>query len=140
MKRYLSLVLALTLVLSMLPVPSFAEEYLIEESPAEFTEPVEEPTEPAEEATEPVEEPSALAKPPKKNAGSKITAQGTCGNDLTWALDSEGVLRVSGAGDMENNFFASSNSYSELVNEVIIEDGVTSIGAHTFTSCSNLAT
>ena len=63
MKRYLALVLAVVMLLTCLPVTTFAtEEYLIEDVSTEVTEPVdvpepaEEPTEPVAETAEPVEE------------------------------------------------------------------------------------
>ncbi|MBS7365253.1 MAG: hypothetical protein KIG31_01500, partial [Oscillospiraceae bacterium] len=31
-----------------------------------------------------------------------IVASGTCGNDLTWALDDAGTLTISGTGNMGN--------------------------------------
>ena len=60
--------------------------------------------------------------------------------NLTWKLDADGTLTISGTGamkdyDIENNkspVFKNSN-----VKKVVIEDGVTSIGAYAFYSCDN---
>ena len=71
------------------------------------------------------------------------TYNGTCGENVTWALDTQtGVLTISGNGDM-NNYgryknsapWYSQNSYIKSVN---IENGVTSIGDAAFYGCSNL--
>ena len=32
----------------------------------------------------------------------EITASGTCGDNLTWTLDEEGTLSISGTGPMDN--------------------------------------
>jgi len=143
MKRYLALILALVMLFTCLPVTTLAQEYLIEESPIEVTEPVvipepadeptepvEETAEPTEEATEPVEEPTAPAEPAKKN-----TIQGTCGDNLTWVLTTAGTLIISGTGVMNNYFYFADNS---SIKKVIIKDGVTSIGPAAFSGCSNL--
>ena len=69
---------------------------------------------------------------------------GTCGDNLSWTLDSEGTLTISGTGGMEN--YSTSNRpswYSDLADrndiiKVIIESGVTSIGDYAFSGCGSL--
>lgn len=68
-----------------------------------------------------------------------VIANGKCGDNLTWALDSEGVLSISGTGDMYDYDFISSNNnyvpwkeYGEQINTVKINEGVTGIGSHAF--------
>ena len=34
-------------------------------------------------------------------ASTTIVASGTCGDNLTWALDDEGTLTISGEGEMD---------------------------------------
>ena len=68
-------------------------------------------------------------------------ASGTCGKNLTWVLDSDGTLTISGTGAMTN--YTSSSSapwYSRRtsIKNVVIGDGVTSIGCSAFGSCTNL--
>ena len=61
---------------------------------------------------------------------------GTCGENLTWTLDSEGTLTISGEGDMYNygdNRYNSGkpapwSSYRSNITHVVVESGVTSIG------------
>lgn len=71
-------------------------------------------------------------------AAADTVKSGTCGEDLTWTLDDEGVLTISGSGEMEDYSSPSDApwySYSGSVKSIVIESGVTSIGADAF--CSN---
>ncbi|MCD8017444.1 MAG: leucine-rich repeat domain-containing protein, partial [Oscillospiraceae bacterium] len=67
---------------------------------------------------------------------------GTCGDDLTWSLNTEtGVLTISGTGNMTDWSSISDvdwYSYRTSITQVVIEDGVTSIGAYAFYNCSSL--
>ncbi len=59
---------------------------------------------------------------------------GTCGTNLTWVLECDSTLRISGTGDM-TNFGNSSQPWkniSHLIKHVVIEEGVTSIGNNAF--------
>ena len=62
-------------------------------------------------------------------------ATGTCGDDLTWVLDDEYTLTISGSGAMsdysvdEAPWYA---SYQTSIKSIVIEDGVTSIGSGAF--------
>lgn len=70
--------------------------------------------------------------------GGTLYRSGTCGNNLTWTLDSSGTLTISGTGDMEN--YASGTSRgtdpapwayaSSMIRSVEIGSGVTSIGSY----------
>ena len=70
-------------------------------------------------------------------------ATGTCGENLTWTLDADGVLTISGTGPMD--FFDIEEvgtpwfDYLEDIKKLIINDGVTSIGGYSFVGCSALA-
>ena len=66
---------------------------------------------------------------------------GASGSNLTWSLDSDGVLTVSGSGSMED--FANVSKvpwYSKItkVKTVVIESGVTNIGKDAFYGVSSL--
>lgn len=67
---------------------------------------------------------------------------GTCGDNLTWALDSSGTLTISGSGEMEE-YFADNEppweSYKDRIWTVVIEDGVTTAGSWAFDGYSNLS-
>ena len=65
---------------------------------------------------------------------------GSCGDNLTWTLDDNGTLTISGTGSMTNyNSSDSSPWYNNSnVKKVIINSGVTSIGSKAFYGCSGL--
>lgn len=69
------------------------------------------------------------------------TSSGTCGESLTWILDGDGLLTISGTGEMEN--YASSldvpwYDYTDAITAVVIEPGVTTIGDRAFYFCESL--
>ena len=71
---------------------------------------------------------------------------GWCGDNLTYKLDDEGTLTISGTGGMVDRDVASGSNanirlwekYSEKIKNVIIENGVTTIGGNAFYGCRNL--
>ena len=68
-------------------------------------------------------------------------ASGTCGENLTWTLDANGKLTISGTGEMDDYTDISSvpwYSYSSSVTTVNIADNITSIADPAFFSCTNL--
>ena len=80
---------------------------------------------------------------PFKNFAIKSMAanSGTCGANLTWSLDDEGTLTISGTGAM-NNYTDSSSapwySYRTSIKMVVVESGVKSIGSDAFYYCTRL--
>ena len=62
-------------------------------------------------------------------------SKGTCGENLTWALDDRGTLTISGTGDM-NQYSSSTRApwYSQRtkITSVVIDEGATSVGAYAF--------
>lgn len=81
-------------------------------------------------ATEPVDEVTSLS--------------GTCGENLTWMLDREGVLTISGSGAMANynmyDNFAPWVKVGSEVKQVVFAKGseITHIGEHAFANCTKL--
>ena len=70
------------------------------------------------------------------------TASGSCGESLTWSLNSAGDLTISGTGDMAS-FIATGAPWAEYRDQiklVILGQGVTSIGSSAFQDCENLET
>ena len=65
---------------------------------------------------------------------------GTCGENLTWTLDDEGTLTISGIGAMNYNNSSSApwDPYDDFIKKVTISNGVTSIGEYAFNGCSSL--
>ena len=72
---------------------------------------------------------------------AQAATSGTCGDNLTWTLDDNGTLTISGEGAMAN---WSSSSYvpwyssRDSIQDVIIGNSVTSIGDWAFWCCSSL--
>jgi len=70
-----------------------------------------------------------------------MVASGTCGDNLTWTLDGEGTLTISGT-DAMTNYTTSAPApwyeYNSSIKSVVIESGVTTIGSYAFRQCSNL--
>ena len=70
-----------------------------------------------------------------------IVASGACGDNLTWKLDDKGTLTISGKGAMTEWVYSDSapwKTYSNTINKVVIQPGVTSIGGSAFEGCSSL--
>lgn len=65
------------------------------------------------------------------------------GNDVTWRYDSETkTLYISGSGamdDYENSYDAPWNPHILSVENVVVEDGVTSVGAYAFSGAEKLS-
>ncbi len=71
----------------------------------------------------------------------KKISSGTCGDNLTWLLEENGVLTITGTGKMYDYDDASEVPWYNdrlLVEEVIFEDGVTAVGEYAFAYCKNL--
>lgn len=69
-------------------------------------------------------------------AQSDEVASGTCGSNMTWTLDEEGTLTITGTGDMKN--YLDSYPWPYTIKKVIIQDGVTSIAMGAFSNCEEL--
>ena len=68
---------------------------------------------------------------------------GTCGDNLTWTLDCEGVLTISGTGEMYSYTELGTQPWSdhlESVFSIIVKEGVTSIGDRVFAGCISVTT
>lgn len=66
-------------------------------------------------------------------------ANGTCGKNLTWILDDSGTLTISGTGAMGDYILGSPwADYRDSVVNVVIEEGVTTIGVSAFQNHRNL--
>ena len=81
---------------------------------------------------------------PATALAADIVASGTCGaegdgSNLTWTLDSEGVLTISGSGDMHDYIYNSPwHENGNQIRSVFMANGVTSIGNFAFYECISL--
>lgn len=90
---------------------------------------------------------------------ANVVASGKCGNNVTWTLDQEGVLVISGKGEMEDyvvgvEYYGDKMSFythykdpewnqllkgvNVSIKSVRIEDGVTSVGGGAFSGWASL--
>ena len=75
--------------------------------------------------------------------GTEVVASGTCGDNLTWSLDSAGTLSISGSGAMWDYYGGRvapwrDNLYRNTIKLLTLPDGLTSIGWDAFYNCTNL--
>ena len=104
--------------------------------------PVQIAPEPLEEAVVevvPEETPEPVAESETEDISYEEKPEKTVAPDYNWTL-SNGVLTVSGHGDMEDYSWESVPWYSDQdsIREIVIEDGITSIGDTAFYTCKNL--
>ena len=66
------------------------------------------------------------------------TQTGVCGDNLTWSLDNNGTLTITGTGPMYNGENETSLFPTDTVTIAIISNGVTTIGDNAFRQCSEL--
>ena len=73
-------------------------------------------------------------------AAADAPTSGTCGENLTWALDTTGTLTISGTGAMEefDYYGAPWIQNCDSIKTVVIENGVTTIGRSAFCWCPSL--
>ena len=121
MKRLLSLLMVAVLLLTAIPiVPAFAVETA--DVAVAFEETV---------TAEPM-----LAAEPEDDTPVTVIDSGVCGELLTWELDSNSVLTISGEGEMTDYTFGYRNppwlSHMVDVEYVVVENGVTHIGSEAF--------
>ena len=161
-RRIISLLLSFVLVLGMVPVTAAAEETVPEAAVIETTENymIPEEIDGQESTTVPQEETKAgneTTAPEEESIPEEtivdeavfldadavdIVAGGTCGENLTWTLDEQGHLLISGTGEMYN--WDDTNTapwfdYREYIQTVVLEDSVTSIGSWAFAECEYIS-
>ena len=116
------------------------EETEAETEETEATEEVTEPEETTEEAEEALPEDEVIEDVAALEAGG--VASGTCGENLSWILTEDGVLRISGNGAMpgySTSSVAPWYSKRTKITSVVVEPGVTNVGDYAFYACLKLA-
>ena len=74
-------------------------------------------------------------KDPEYTLGN-IVASGECGDNVTWELDNNGLLVISGSGEMQ--YYDISSWDKGSIKTVIVKKGVTRIGDRAFEKCTSL--
>ena len=73
-------------------------------------------------------------------SAAEVVDTGVCGDRLYWSLDRDGVLTIAGEGEMTDFSSTGSPFYNNtFIRSVVLDSGVTSVGAYAFIGCSNLA-
>ena len=142
-KQIISMLLAILLVLSMVPVTAGAAEVQATEEIQQET--VETPTETVL-IVEPIEETVSsqvlLSETVQAQAGNGIIDSGSCGDGVTWMLAEDGVLTISGSGAMDDySSWPTPAPWKKYVSEIkkaTITGSVTYIGAYAFYGCTSL--
>lgn len=77
--------------------------------------------------------------------GATVVGSGYCGGEgdgknLTWTLDSDGVLTISGDGEMKDYRAKSSPWYSRRtsITKLVVQNGVSTIGEYAFYYCEKI--
>ena len=74
-------------------------------------------------------------------SAAEVTDSGNCGENLTWTLNTDGLLTISGTGEMEDYSSYGNvpwNGLVDKINCVVICNGVTSISYGAFWGCTGL--
>ena len=66
------------------------------------------------------------------NADAAVVSSGKCGSNLTWSVDDAENLTISGSGAMYDYYVDEAPWDGENISNVIIKEGVTSIGDYAF--------
>ena len=70
-----------------------------------------------------------------------VVAEGVWGDNITWTLDSDGVLTISGEGEMDDFDYYDDQAwlaYRDSIEHVTIGAGITRIGNYAFQYCENI--
>jgi len=66
-------------------------------------------------------------------------AEGTIGETITWVVEADGTLRISGTGELPNYEKTENRApwydYRKSVKAIVVEDGITRIGRYAFYQC-----
>lgn len=66
---------------------------------------------------------------------ASAATSGTCGENVTWTLDDNGTLTISGSGPMTNLDYSTNDWKDEDVKSIVVKSGVTTIGDYAFYNC-----
>ena len=79
-----------------------------------------------------------------REPSAEIIASGECGENAKWTLDKNGLLTISGTGNManysfsEDDFYPPWQKYQDVISRVEVLDGITYIGQRAFSGFDNL--
>ena len=144
-KKIISVFLTIAILFSLSGISVLAEETETEAGIAETIE-LAEQTENGEETT--LTEARIFAQEDTKGIQvmSTTVASGSCGTDVRWQLDTDGVLIISGTGSMNDYVLSGKNNvpttpwYGQTIKNIFVQDGVTYIGNYAFAQLKDVDT
>ena len=69
------------------------------------------------------------------------SSSGTIGTDISWTLDEEGNLSITGTGDIPDYNYSGSPFFAkDIIKTITVGDGITKIGSYAFYRCKGLET
>lgn len=68
----------------------------------------------------------------KEGTQNPILATGTCGQGITWVLNDDYALTISGSGEIKGHILDCWKGYEKSIRKIVIEDGITEIGSSAF--------
>ena len=78
------------------------------------------------------------------NAEETLVDSGGCGTNLTWSVDNNGLLTISGSGTMDNYSPYGGDTpwynYRNIIKSVKVENGITTIDVASFIGLTSLET
>lgn len=136
MRKNFKKTIAMILAVSALSISftSFAEdelETILTDNVPEITEVVSETPEPTDMSVWDVDDVGVQL----FSAETTVVPSGKCGDNLTWTLDNEGTLTISGTGDMTSTPWL---PYQNNLKKLILNEGITSIIGNAFYDCRGL--
>lgn len=72
---------------------------------------------------------------PTEHFYSALTANGMCGEQITWSLDNAGTLTISGTGEIQ---YPAWQNYSRSIRKVVVENGGIRMDSALFCNCDSL--
>ena len=83
----------------------------------------------------------------RAEAAAGIPHTGPCGPDVTWTLTEDGVLRISGRGEVQlpadesgqDEYYWLREAWKSEARELVIEEGITAVGPAVFRNCEALS-
>ena len=74
------------------------------------------------------------------SSSSNIVDTGKCGEDLIWTLYEDGLLSITGTGDMYDYTLNSKpwENYKNNITTLVLDEGITSIGDYAFFDCNKI--
>ena len=75
-----------------------------------------------------------------------VVSYGNSGPTISWEIDNHGLLTVRGTGEMENFLDVSGRRIIgwggdlDVIRDLVIEEGITTVGPYAFMNCENLET